>query len=104
MWTLQTYTLRNIGEATLPFHVFNDYPILAGKRRGISADLVILNADSSVEVAAEFKYEPSHQREDIPRNKLPVVLWADGIVRDVVRVQEFLTLGEGAAGLLSLHR
>ena len=65
VWTVQTYLFSQIKEYGLPYRVFNDYPILPGNRRSLCADLAILNTDSLVEVAAEFKYEPSHTRGDI---------------------------------------
>src|SRR6266700_1948153 len=73
-------------EQGLPFRVFHDYPILPGKRRSLCVDLAILNTDSLVEVAVEFKYEPSHNRSDIWPTKLKpsVVFWGDdGVGKDV---------------------
>ncbi len=94
VWTLQTH-LKKLVEATrAPYLVFNDYPILPGTRRSLSADLVLVDQHTNlIEVAAEFKYEPSHRREDVLASKLPVVFWGDdGVGKDVKRVQEFVEL------------
>jgi hypothetical protein len=74
VWTVQTRLRTLIRERSLPYEVFNDYPLLPETRR---ADLVIRNADKEVLVAAEFKYEPSHQRAEFVAlpGKLPVVFW-----------------------------
>lgn len=94
VWTVQTRIIRAIKQRGLPHRVFNDYGILPGERRSLSADLAIINRSGDVEVAAEFKYEPSHQRDDIPQTKFPVVFWgSDGVGKDVQRVHEFVTSG-----------
>jgi hypothetical protein len=60
-----------------------------------SADLVILDSTEVVEMAAEFKYEPSHKRNDIPSRKFSVVTWGyDGIAKDMERVREFVDRGK----------
>ncbi len=64
VWTLQLYLIRQIREQSLPYPVFNDYPILPGTRRSLCVDLAILNTENLIEGAAEFKYEPSHQRAE----------------------------------------
>jgi len=97
VWTLQQYLVSQIKEYGLPFRIFNDYPILPGNRRSLCADLAILNTDSLVEVAAEFKYEPSHTRGDIWPTKLKpsVVFWRDdGVGKDVKRVQDYVAMGK----------
>jgi len=97
VWTVQTQIQKQIDEAQLPFRVFNDYPMLAGKRRSLSADLAILDSENTVLVAAEFKYEPSHQRKgvDIANGKFPVVFWDDeGVGKDVKRIREFAAGGK----------
>ncbi len=97
VWTVQEQIRKQIDKSQLPFRVFNDYPMLAGKRRSLSADLVILDSDNSVVVAVEFKYEPSHNRKgvDIPAGKFPVVFWGDdGVGKDVKRILEFVTKGK----------
>ena len=91
VWTVQTQLIEYIEQHGLPFRVFNDYGL--GSRR--LADLVILDNDS-VEVAVEFKYEPSRSRKadmggDIPASKFPVVDWNE-VKKDVDRVQDFVRL------------
>lgn len=96
VWTVQTQMRKRIDDDRLPFRVFNDYPLLAGKRRSLSADLAILNSENLVVVAVEFKYEPSHQRKgiDISNGKFPVVFWGDdGVGKDVKRIREFVAQG-----------
>ena len=95
VWTVQMRLIKVIEAQQLPYTVFNDYPILPGKRRSLSADLAILSRDGSVQVAVEFKYEPSHSRRDILSSKFPVVSWgADGVGKDMNRVQEFVAKGK----------
>ena len=91
VWTVQTYLQRRIDEDNLNYRLYNDYPMLPGRRRSLSTDLAILNAANVVEIAVEFKYEPSHTREDILRQKFPVVSWgADGVGKDVWRIREYV--------------
>ena len=96
VWTVQTYLIRSIEEARLPYHVFSEYPILPGNRRSICTDLAILNSKGIVEVAAEFKYEPSHLRKDIMPGKFPVTIWEE-ITKDVTRIQQFVATGKSQA-------
>lgn len=43
-----------------------------------------MDENDIAEVAAEFKYEPSHRRNDILRSKFPVVFWNDdGVGKDI---------------------
>ncbi len=95
VWTIQTYLRKTIEEVGLPYRVYNEYPMLPGNRRSLSADLAILNSDAQVEVAAEFKYEPSHARNDILPGKInpSVTFWTD-IAKDVQRIQQFVALGK----------
>ncbi len=91
VWTVQMQLIKYIEHHDLPYRVFNDYGL--GSRR--RADLVILDNDS-VEVAVEFKYEPSRNRNsnagvDIPATKFPVVFWEE-VQKDVKRVQDFVKL------------
>ena len=87
VWTVQTHINEKIEEQELPYQVFNDYPMLSGKR----TDLAILNQNGIVEVAVEFKYEPSHSRSDILPTKFPVVSWGnDGVGEDVERIHNFV--------------
>ena len=46
---------------------------------------------------AEFKYDPSHQRADILKQKLPVVFWGEGVVEDTGRIREFVSQGAAKA-------
>lgn len=100
VWTVQTYLRRMVGERGLPYLVFNDYPMLAGYRRSLSADLVIRDQRTGTMVAAEFKYEPAHQRAEFMATpgKLPVVLWgAEGVAKDVGRIRAFVEAGAASA-------
>ena len=94
VWTIRTYIQQQITRQELPYQVFNDYPVLPGLHRSLSADLVILGPDSVIELAAEFKYEPSHDRKDIQKQKLPVVFWGkEGVGEDIRRIHEFAEKG-----------
>jgi hypothetical protein len=100
VWTLQTRLRAVISERGLPFSVLNDYGMLRGPRRSLSADLVVRNVAGHVLVAAEFKYEPSHLRPEFRSQpgKLPVVFWgADGVAKDVARIQQFVEAGAARA-------
>jgi hypothetical protein len=95
VWTLQMHLAKSIGAQSLPLRVFNDYPMFPGPRRGLPTDLAILNARKEVEVALEVKFEPSHNRPDILKTKLPVVSWGDaGVAKDVKRVHEYVAQGK----------
>ncbi len=98
VWTLQTHLNSEISEHSLPFVVFNDFPILPGPKRSLSSDLVLLGPDRLVRVAAEFKYEPSHNRHDIQKQKLPVVFWGkEGVRGDIDRIHRFVSMGKARA-------
>jgi len=75
----------------LAYRIFHNFPVIPGK----TTDLAILRQDNSIEVAAEFKYEPSHGRKfmDIWTTKLPVVFWDDGVGKDMERIREFASKG-----------
>ncbi|HUB40397.1 MAG TPA: hypothetical protein VMA72_16225 [Streptosporangiaceae bacterium] len=77
VWTVQTQLRQVVADRHLPWMVLNDYPMLPGPRRSLSADLVIRDVDGAVLVAVEFKYEPSHQRTELRATpgKLPVAFW-----------------------------
>lgn len=97
VWTVQKHIIELVEQKGIPYQVFNDYPILPGKgRRSRSVDLAIVNQGQIIEVAAEFKYEPSHRRQDICRHKLPVVFWTEksGVGKDVERVRDFIAAGK----------
>jgi hypothetical protein len=55
VWTVQLRLLEVIAKQNLSFQIFNDYPILPGSRRSLSADLVILDDSGAIMLAAEFK-------------------------------------------------
>jgi len=107
VWTFQNKVQQIISENNLPLKVFNDYPILKGKRRGLSADIVILNENNQVELAIEFKYEPDHKRGkeqncNIWPTKLDpsVVFWGkEGVLKDVERCEEFIDKGVATAAV-----
>ncbi len=102
VWTLQTYLTKAFRKDYEGYAVFNDFGILPGKRRRLSADLAILDEMGSIVVASEFKYEPSHSRIDIPREKFPVVIWGkDGVAKDIDRIQRFV-LEAGVAHAYSI--
>lgn len=97
VWTLQTHLRQMVVNHGLSWTVFNDYPMLPGSRRSLSVDLAIRDADGEVLVAAEFKYEPSHDRVEFRAlpGKLPVVFWGiEGVAKDVVRIREFVEAGK----------
>ena len=100
VWTVQTHLRRIIADRRLPWMLLNDYPMLPRLRRSLSADLVIRDAVGEVLVAAEFKYEPSHDRIEFRTmaGKLPVVFWGmEGVAKDVVRIREFVEAGKARA-------
>ena len=100
VWTVQKYLISQIKEQNLPYRVFNDYPILhVPGARSICVDLAILNQSGEVEVAGEFKYEPSHKRSNIDiwptKLKPSVVFWGDeGVSKDIKRVQNYIEMGK----------
>ena len=100
VWTVQTHLRRLVGERGLPYLVLNDYPMLAGTRRALSADLVVRDRPTGDMVAAEFKYEPAHRRTEFMATpgKLPVVVWgAEGVAKDLGRIREFVEAGAASA-------
>jgi len=98
VWTIQIKIIEQIKKLTLPYKIYNDYPILPGEQRSFTTDLAIISLKGSVEVAAEFKYEPSHQRKDILKSKFPVVSWGrDGVKKDLDRIQEYVNQGKAKA-------
>jgi hypothetical protein len=96
VWTLQTRLRRVARERELDFLVLGDYPVLAGTRRTVCADLVIRDRQSGAMVAAEFKFEPSHERTDFLAmpDKLPAVQWrGDGVAKDIALIKTFVDDG-----------
>ena len=98
VWTVQTHIIKLIEQQELAYRVFHNFPVVPGK----TADLGILRQDNHVEVAAEFKYEPSHSRKfsDILPTKLPVVFWDDGVGKDMERIREFVNKGRADVAYL----
>ena len=106
VWVLQLQTDEVIRKALLPYRVFTNHTVSAKPR--VIADLVILDSDNSVEVAVEFKYEPSHNRKahreggDIWPSKLDpsAVFWSGqgSVEKDVVRAREFVEAGRAKVG------
>ncbi len=91
VWTAQLCLLQEVEQANLPYRVLNDYTLFRGTR----ADLAILNG-GAVEVAAEFKYEPSHARSgEFGPGKFPVVAWTGegSVAKDVQRVHDYAAQG-----------
>ena len=93
VYTMQGRLNELISEGSTGWKVYNDYPMLPGPRRSLSADLVLVSPDGLVAVAVEFKYEPCHARHDVLKNKLPVTVWKD-IVKDTERVRQFVDQGK----------
>ncbi|MYD65405.1 MAG: hypothetical protein F4X26_05415 [Chloroflexi bacterium] len=96
VWTIQCRLLEQIEDNNLPLGVFNDHGI--GRKR---ADLVVMDGDS-VAIAVEFKYEPSHERDDrqggdIRHTKFPAVVWAE-VCADIDRVHEYVEQHQVRAG------
>ncbi len=108
VWTIQKRIIEIIEVNNLPFKVYDEYPIKPGTRRSITVDLAILRKDfiprqgKVIEVAAEFKYEPDHNREDMltyfydaqgkKKTKFPLVFWKEGVGKDIDNTNEYYTL------------
>jgi hypothetical protein len=93
VYTLQSHLVQRVESEHLPYRIYNDYPMIAGLRRSLSADLAIVSSSNEALVAAEFKYEPCHRRLDLLQNKLPVTVWAE-IKKDTTRAVEFVKLNK----------
>jgi len=98
VWTIQVHIIKLIKKHNLACRIFHNFPVLPGK----TTDLAILRQDNSIEVAAEFKYEPSHSRKftDVWPTKLPVVFYEDGVGKDVERIHEFVSKGRARVAYL----
>jgi len=95
VWTIQSHLVAEIRRCGLDLRLWNDYQMFREGRRAESADLVLQAADGAITVAVEFKYEPSHARPDIQRQKLPVVFWgSEGVAHDIERVRRFVAEGK----------
>ena len=105
VWTVQTRLRQVVRDRQLSYLVLNDYPMLAGTRRTLSADLVIRERKTGAMVAAEFRYEPAHDRAEFMAmpGKLPVVVWgANGVAHDIGRVRSFVEAGVATVGFAVL--
>lgn len=92
VWTIQQHVLQLVEDRRLSLKVFNDYPIMFNDKRG-RVDLALIDENNLVALAVEFKYEPSHQRQDILSTKLPVVFW-DEVKKDIERIHHFVVSGK----------
>ena len=87
VWTLQQRLASDLGSSGASYRVYHTV------MPRIRTDLAILSGET-IEVAVEFKYEPSHRRRadhggDIWPTKFDVVAWAE-VQRDVQRIREFV--------------
>lgn len=92
VYTVQVRLWQQVRERGLDWFVFNDYPMLPGSRRSLSADLVVRAGAGDVLLAAEFKFEPAHSRADLLPHKFPVTGWADSS-KDISRIRDFVSSG-----------
>jgi hypothetical protein len=91
VWIMQTSMTKIIKKKNLPFRVFHDYGPLQTNRRKNYIDLVVLDTNDTVLIAAEFRFEPSHKRTDIASEKFPVISWDKrGIRADADYVKEYV--------------
>ena len=107
-WTIQKKISQTIKEESLPFKIYDEYPIMPGNRCSIRVDLAILKNNTIpkqgnlVEVAAEFKYEPDHSRKDMLtffydkqgniKTKFPIVFWKEGVGKDIDNARDYFSL------------
>ena len=74
VFTLQTRMVEGVRSEQLPVRVYNDYPMIAGPRRSLSADLALVaTPGDQALLAAEFKYEPCHRRLDLLKEAFQLV-------------------------------
>ncbi|MGH3262474.1 MAG: hypothetical protein ACRDNS_10790 [Trebonia sp.] len=102
VWTMQTHLRRVVAERGLPYLVLSDYPMLAGSRRAMCADMVVRDRPTGAIVAAEFRYEPAHRRTEFLAmpSKIPVAAWgAEGVAKDMGRIRAFVREGAASAAL-----
>lgn len=95
VYSVQMHLWQELRDRGLDWAVFNDYPMLPGARRSLSADLAIRSGDLQVVLAAEFKFEPAHDRADLLTHKFPVTGWSDSL-KDIARIKEFVTTDRAA--------
>lgn len=85
-----------LADRKVPYQVLHEYPMPLGAK----CDLVICDASKTVLVAAEFKYEPSHQRAEFVAmpGKVPVVFWGkEGVGADISKAARYITRGSAQA-------
>ena len=93
VYTVQARLVERVQSKQWPIRVYNDYPMIAGTRRSLSADLALVATPTDqVLLAADFKYEPCHRRLDLLKNKLPVTVWTE-VTHDIDRAQQFVDQG-----------
>ncbi len=93
IYTVQLCLWKMVRQRGLDWSIFNDYPMLPGARRSLSADLAIRSGAGHLLLAAEFKYEPAHHRSDLLSHKFPVIGWGDAL-KDISRIREFVAAGK----------
>ncbi len=94
VWLVQTSMLKIIETKKLRYRVRNDYSIVHLGLRRSSIDLVILDDSDNIVVAIEFSYEPSHRRDDILPENLPMVTYdKNGVGREIECVKEYVQRG-----------
>jgi hypothetical protein len=106
VWTLQKWLALESATRGLPYQTYNDFGVEPGLRRALSADIALVVPGESPDLAVEFKYEPSHLRDDIPRSKIPVVGWT-AVLQDVERIHRWVAearIKAGAAVLIDEGR
>lgn len=95
---VEAVRLQMVGDVKclgLPYQVCKEFAIDVSPGKTRRADLAIVSG-SSVELVAEFKYEPSHNRHQEFSNtpsKFPVVEWKC-VLNDVQRAQNFVCSGQ----------
>ena len=97
VWTVFNRLMSEIRERGLAYRVMNEFTISAGKR----TDIVVLDGDGTIVLAAEFKYEPSHRRSGFLPSKWPVVIWTD-VGKDVQRIHDYTQKGLAQVGYAAL--
>ena len=106
VWTVYKQLIADLNAVSDEYTAFCNFPVARSvKGRSLSADLVILkkgierknvlDEGLQVELAAEFKFEPSKERRDICRFKLPVFSWSN-ILGDIERVEQYVCTNKTA--------
>jgi hypothetical protein len=101
VWTVQKWLAIECAARGMNVRVYNDYGIEPGPRRALSADIALVQPGETPAFVAEFKYEPSHRREDLLRVKLPVVGWT-AVLLDVERIRRWWADGRIQQGIAVL--